>query len=94
MQGLPEGYSQSDIMAALAAAAQGPKPPATAFADLAKDALTVPGSLDGVPLNARRLVCPREGCGCVIVGAKAASWEECEGEIVSRRRRLGLQGYS
>jgi hypothetical protein len=89
MEGLPAGYSQSDIMAALAAASQRPKPATTAFADLSKADLTVPGSFDGVSINTRRLVCPREGCGCVVIGAKTASWEECEGQIVS-----GVPGYT
>ncbi|BEI85199.1 hypothetical protein CcaverHIS002_0506000 [Cutaneotrichosporon cavernicola] len=82
MEGLPAGYSQSDIMAALAAASQRPKPPTSSFADHSKHDLTVSGSFDGVPINARRLVCPRDGCGCVIVGPKVASWEECEGAIL------------
>ncbi|KLT46507.1 Mss4-like protein [Cutaneotrichosporon oleaginosum] len=69
-------------MAALAAAAQRPKPASTPFSELSKDALTTKGSFDGALINTRRLICPREGCGCVILRAKNSSWEECDGDIL------------
>lgn len=84
MEGLPAGYSQSDIMAALAAASQKPKAPTLSFADVQQDDLVTPGSFDGVSINTRKLICPRDGCGTTIIGAKTASWVDCAGEIVSK----------
>lgn len=73
---------QTDIMAALASSAQKAPEPSSAFADLDKNDLTTSGSFDGALINTRKLICPRKECGSVVCGAKVASWEECDGEIV------------